>query len=330
LKRSEVLLRGFKRLFSPEKGKWRVVALCIIGATTFWFFNALNKQYATRINYPVEFLYDEQDVIVVNELPKRVSIVVSGGGWSLLRKTMLFKVSPIQILLEYPTSQKYITKSSLSAIIADQLNDVRLNYVVTDTLFIDIERRVTKKVGVSIDSTSISLAEGHRIVTPIRVVPDSVIFTGPTSFVNGLADSIVLFVPAQQINSDYQDIVPLEELESRIVEVEPEGVQVSFGVREFTRQSRIVPVRPLNFPVTGSVQLRDSVARVSYWVNRADVEKLPPGSITVVADFSELNRADSTISLKLGNYPAFIDRVRLEPTRVKVRYGTPAPSRSRR
>lgn len=301
----------------------------MIGATTFWFFNALNKQYATRINYPIEFLYDEQDVIVVKELPSRVSIVVSGGGWSLLRKTILFKVNPIQILLENPASQKYITKSSLSAIISDQLNDVRLNYVVTDTLFVNIERQVSKKVGISIDSTSISLAEGHRIVTPIRVVPDSVTFTGPTSYIAGLADSILMFVPAQQIASDYQEIVPLEEHESRIVQVEPEGVQVSFGVREYTRQSRIVQVRPLNFPVTGSVQLRDSVAKISYWVNRADVEKLPPGSITVVADYAELNRSDSTIALKVGNYPNIIDRIRLEPTSVKVRYDSPA-RRSRR
>ncbi len=297
-----------------------MVTLCIIGATTFWFFNALNKQYATRINYPVEFLYDEQGVVVVKELPSRVSIVISGGGWNLLRKTILFKVNPIQILLENPTAQKYITKSSLSAIISDQLNEVRLNYVVTDTLFIDIEREVSKNVRVDIDSTSISLADAHRIVTPITVVPDSVKFTGPTSFINGLADSIVLFLPDTQINADYQETVPLAELESRIVEVEPQGVQVSFGVREFSRLSRNVPIRPLNFPVTGNVQLRDSVARVSYWISKAEADKLMQGSFTVVADFAELNRADSTIALKLGNYPAQADRIRLEPVAVKVRY----------
>ncbi|MBW3544511.1 MAG: hypothetical protein KY428_02735 [Bacteroidetes bacterium] len=320
MKSSELLLRGLKKLFSSEKSKWRVVALCILGATTFWFFNALNKQYATRINYPIEFLYDEQDVVVVKELPSRVNIVVSGGGWNLLRKTILFKVSPIQILLENPTTQKYITKSSLSAIIADQLNEVRLNYVVTDTLFIDLEKRISKKVRVDIDSTSISLADAHQIITPITVEPDSVLFTGPTSFINGLADSIVLFIPETQINDDFQEVVPLAELESRIVEVEPEGVQVSFGVGEFSRLSRKVLIRPVNFPVTGTVQLQDTVARISYWINKAEADKLPPGSFTVLADFAELNHADSTIALKMGNYPAIVDRIRLEPGVVKVRY----------
>lgn len=304
-----------------------MVALCVLGATTFWFFNALNKQYATRLNYPIEFLYDEQDVVVVNELPQKVSIVVSGGGWSLLRKTVLVSVNPIQILLENPASQKYITKASLSAIIADQLNEVRLNYVVTDTLFIDIERRISKKVRVHIDSTSISLADGHRIVTPLQVTPDSVSFTGPTSFIGGLADSIVLFVPVNQINSDFSESIALTNLESRIVEVAPEQVQVSFGVREYSRHSRIVNIRPLNFPLNRPVQLRDSVAKVSYLMNRSEAEKLPPGSFTVVADFAELNRSDSTIVLRLGNYPPQVDILRIEPESVKVRYDQPATTR---
>ncbi len=323
MKRSEVVFRGLKRLFSTERGKWRVVALCVLGATTFWFFNALNKQYATRLNYPIEFLYDDQDVVVVNELPKKVSIVVSGGGWSLLRKTVLVNVNPVQILLENPASQKYITKASLSAIIADQLNEVRLNYVVTDTLFIDIERRISKKVRVHIDSTSISLADGYRIVTPLKVAPDSISFTGPTSFIGGLADSVVLFVPVNQINGDFSESIPLTNLESRIVDVEPEAVQVNFGVREFSRYSRLVNIRPLNFPVNRTLSLRDTVAKVSYLVSRSDADKIPAGSFNVVADYAEFNRSDSTIVLKLGNYPPQVDILRIEPESVKVRYDQP-------
>jgi hypothetical protein len=329
LKKSELLLRGLKRLISSERSKWKVVALCILGATTFWFFNALNKQYATRLNYPVEFLYDEQDVIVVEELPSRVSIVVSGGGWNLLRRTLWFKVNPIQILLENPTSQKYISKASLSAIIADQLSEVRLNYVVTDTLFINIERRISKKVRVHVDSTSIPLADNHRIVSPLRLEPDSVLFTGPTSFINGLADSISIFVPEQQISGDYVESVPITEHESRIVDVEPDQVQISFGVREFVRMGRQVPIRPVNFPLTGTLQLQDSVARLSFWVSRLDVESLVPGSFTVVGDYNTFNQADSSINLRVASHPAVVERIRLEPERVKVRY-VPSGRRIRR
>jgi hypothetical protein len=329
LKKSELLFRGLKRLFSAERSKWKVVALCILGATTFWFFNALNKQYATRLNYPVEFLYDEQDVIVVEELPSRVSIVVSGGGWNLLRRTLWFKVNPIQILLENPTSQKYISKASLSAIIADQLSEVRLNYVVTDTLFINIERRISKRVRVHVDSTSIPLADNHRIVSPLRLEPDSVLFTGPTSFINGLADSISIFVPEQQISGDYVESVPITEHESRIVDVEPNQVQISFGVREFVRMGRQVPIRPVNFPLTGTLQLQDSVARLSFWVSRLDVESLVPGSFAVVGDYNTFNQADSSINLRVASHPAVVERIRLEPERVKVRY-VPSARRIRR
>ena len=33
--------------------------MCIVGATTFWFFNALNKSYTTTINYPINVQFDE-------------------------------------------------------------------------------------------------------------------------------------------------------------------------------------------------------------------------------------------------------------------------------
>ncbi|EMR02232.1 YbbR-like domain-containing protein [Cesiribacter andamanensis] len=329
MKKSELLFRGLKKLFSAERSKWKVVTLCILGATTFWFFNALNKQYATRLNYPVEFLFDEQDVIVVEELPKRVSIVVSGGGWNLLRKTLWFRANPIQILLENPTSQKYISKASLSAIIADQLNEVRLNYVVTDTLFINIERRISKKVRVHIDSTSISLADNHRVVSPLLLAPDSVVFTGPTSFINGLADSISVFIPQQQISTPYNEAVALTEHESRIVEVVPDQVQISFDVQEFVRLGRQVPIRPQNFPLTGSLQLQDSVVRISFWISRANAEQLAPGSFAIVADYNAFNQADSTIALRVASAPAPVERIRLEPETVKVRY-VPTARRIRR
>jgi hypothetical protein len=37
----------------------KVVVMCLLAATTFWFLNALNKDYSTRITYPVRFEYDD-------------------------------------------------------------------------------------------------------------------------------------------------------------------------------------------------------------------------------------------------------------------------------
>ncbi len=303
-----------------DKNNWKVVALCVLGATTFWFFNALNKDYATRMNYPVEFVFDQDGVVVVEELPEKVSIVISGGGWNLLRKTLWFNTSPIQILLENPTSTRFITKASLTSIIADQLNEVRLNYVVTDTLYLNVEPKESKKVALAIDSAGISLEKNFRVVSQIRVQPDSAVFTGPKSFIDELADSILLYVPYKELNKSFSDALDLSQLESQKIQVEPKEIQVSFDVAKFNRVNKLVPVRPLNFPADSTVFLADTTGVVSFTVREDQLEEVDKARFELVADFMSRNRQDSTVSLRLIEYPSFIKEVTLETENILLEY----------
>ena len=297
-----------------------MVALCLAGATTFWFFNALNKDYATRVNYPVEFVFDQEGLVVVEELPEKVSIVVSGGGWNLLRKTSWFNNDPIQILLENPASTPYITKPSLTTIIADQLNEVRLNYVVTDTLYLNIEPERSKKVAITIDSASISLENNYRIVSPVKVEPDSAVFTGPASFISELSDSILLYVPYKELDKSFNNVIDLSQLESGKIQVEPDKIQVSFEVARFIEASKLVKVRPLNFPADSSVWLADSTGVISFTIREDRLPKVQNALFELVADYRSRNRQDSTVDLRLIEYPAFISDVRLETETIPLEY----------
>ena len=320
MKQSKSIFRGLKRLLTSEKSNWKVVALCVLGATTFWFFNALNKDYATRINYPVEFIFDDEEVVVVEELPEKVSIVVSGGGWNLLRKTIWFNNNPIQILLENPTSQKYITKASLTSIIADQLNEIRLNYVVTDTLYLNIEEREYKKVALTIDSAGISLEENYRIVSPVEVEPDSALVTGPASFIRELADSFLLYVPYKELNKSFDENIDLSQLESEKIQVEPDEIHVRFEVARFTQASRQATIEPVNFPADSSVYLRDTTAMVSFWVRNDFLEQAQKADIELIADYRRANPQDSTVNLTIGEVPAFVKDIEIQTPSLPLEY----------
>ena len=312
-------MNGLKRLLTSETNNWKVVALCVLGATTFWFFNALNKDYATRINYPVEFIFNEENMVVVDKLPEKVSIVVSGGGWNLLRKTLWFNTSPIEILLENPSSQKFITKASLEAIIKDELNEVRLNYVVTDTLYLNIEEREYKKVALTIDSAGISLEKGYRIVSPVEVEPDSALFSGPSSFIDTLS-SILLYVPYKQLNKSFNSTIDLSPLESDKVQVKPNQIQVKFDVAHFTKASRTVPVRPVNFPSDSKVSLVDSTATISFMVQDEYLEEAENADIYLLANYQNLIPQDSVVRLTTGELPPYIKNVKPEKETVPLRY----------
>lgn len=319
MKRSNAIFRGLRSLISSgEKSNWKVVALCFLGATTFWFFNALNKNYGTRLSYPVEFAFDSDGVVVTKELPQRVRIDVSGGGWNLLRKTMWLNPQPIQIMLDNPASQRYITKSSLTPLIADQLKDIRLNYVVTDTLFLNIERLEDKEVVLRVDSAGLPLAPGYQLTSPISLEPNVVTFTGPISYIDTLADTLYLPLhDLEDIREDYSETHSMAALAPGVVQVYPPSTDLQFKLRRYLDERRLVRIRKVNFP-DERLRLADSLSVVTFRVPEEELEEVQRTGFYVEADYETFNPADSTVSLQLVAYPPGVIDPSLDLERVKV------------
>ena len=80
-------MRKNKEFKTGINENWKVVVLAVAGAATFWLFNALNKNYDTRLNYPVVFEFNRDSVVVVTPLAEEINIDVNGGGWNLIRNT---------------------------------------------------------------------------------------------------------------------------------------------------------------------------------------------------------------------------------------------------
>lgn len=319
MKRSNAIFRGLRSLISSgEKSNWKVVALCFLGATTFWFFNALNKNYSTRLNYPVEFAFDSEGVVVTRELPQRVRIDVSGGGWNLLRKTMWLNPQPIRVPLDNPASQRFITKTSLTPIVSDQLKDIRLNYVVTDTLFLNIERIADKEVVLKVDSAALPLAPGYQLTSPINIDPPLVTFTGPLSYIDSLQDTLYLpFDEVEEIREDYAETHSLAALAPGVVQVNPPSTNLSFSLRRYLDERRLVRIRKVNFP-NERLRLADSLSVVTFRVPEEKLEEVQRTGFYVEADYDTYSPADSTVALQLVAYPPGVIDPSLDLERVKV------------
>ena len=320
------MLRKIKEIFtwiaslfsSSKKESWRVVLLCLLAGTTFWVLNALNKSYTTKVNYPITFLIDDLDsLVIVEELPEKIEIDVSGGGWNLLRKTYWFNINPISIPLNNPTQVKYILGSSLVPLIAEQVSEVSLNYVATDTLFIEVERRITKKVSVIVDSLQIDVNPPYRITSSISIDPDSITFVGPTSLIDQLPDSILLALP-RNISSDFSEEVSINVIKPELVTYSPEVVNVSFDVAPFVRETQVVDVRPLNFPNDSSFTLLDNKVEVIFTVQEDRIDEITEDSFQILANFRNFAAEDSTIDATLGLAPDYIIDLKVNPKKLRV------------
>ncbi len=301
-------------------GNLKVVILSLVAATTFWFFNALNKNYDARINYPLEFEFARDSVVIVEELPDEVLIDVSSGGWNLLRKTFWFSVLPVVITLDNPADVKFLTRSSLIPIISDQILDLELNFLLTDTLFINVEHKVQKRVALNVDSLRIPLADNHRLVSPIRITPDTITVVGPASRISALPENLKIDIPRRNINSDFDRDVDVELPDGSLMTSQPEDVRIQFAVAEFTNVTLPVNLDQLNFPEDSSAYLEDSIIYVNYWVKADELNTVKPEDFVISADYTMIIKKDSTLLPILLESPTNAYDMEYFPDTLRISY----------
>ena len=310
-------------LTSEHTKDWKVVVLCVVAATTFWFFNALNKNdYTTVINYPIEFAFENPNdsLITVKFPPEKIAIDVSGRGWILFRKTFWFNYAPIKIELSSPVDTKFLTRGSLLPIIEPQLSDLKVNYIVDDTIFINIERKVSKKLRVFVDSANIGLEENHRITSMLRFRPDSVLIAGPMSVVQNLPGDMQLDIDEDDIDSEFNERIEANVLGEPLITYYPEKVSVNFKVTEFVKKESTLSIEWLEFPKQEKFTTNDSTVNVDYLVARENQDQVGQDQFKATADFSTLNASDSTILIEVISLSDFVTDVNFSPRSIKVNY----------
>jgi len=252
--------RVLNNLFRFNRTNWKAVSLCFLAATVFWFFNALNKYYSTNVRFPLQFEFDQQKYVPSKPLPHDVYVNVMGNGWDLLRKYMGLKLPAVIIALERPVETKKIVGSTLPPLLASQLGTLKINHIVTDTLYISIEAKDSIRMKVFINPREVTFKKGYGRISPIVVLPDSIQIEGPISFVRQLSDSLVITLPATKLNSNYREQVEMK-LGDESIKRTPPVVDVMFEVGEVTEVQAKIKLDLINVPeFTHVMQDKDSVA----------------------------------------------------------------------
>jgi hypothetical protein len=214
-----------------SKPDLKVAILSVLAATLFWLMNALNKDgYTTKLGYPLKVEFNDSLYIPTMVLPKQISVNVSGNGWTLLRRQFAINALPLIYPIKQPLKTKFINTASLTDLMSDQIKDLKVNYVATDTLELDFDRKVTRKIRIEVDSLDISLRKPYVVSSLINITPRSIMITGPEDLVNGLDGVWIVKIPVKRIDTDYDAEINLDYAKDQNLSLSQDKVQVSFEV----------------------------------------------------------------------------------------------------
>ncbi|WP_339698356.1 hypothetical protein [uncultured Roseivirga sp.] len=314
----EILKRSFNTPSTKDE-KLKVVVLCIIISTTFWFFSALNKSdYVTQINYPIEVVYNDSLYVALSEIPDKLPLEVTGGGWDLMTRSFGFNMEPLIIELENPIRDNYRLSSNLRQDIVPRLDPVTINYLLEDSLIFNIDERVSIDVELVLDSADIKLSPNQRITSEITLQPNMVRISGPKSLLDTIQRPIRISIGDTEFNKSVDQKFSIRDFGSSLISTDITEVSVKFEVTEFMRKEIELPIHPVNFKgKTGSIEPKRVV--VSYETLVSEIRNVDSLNLVLTADYSNLKKADGTIPIEITMKPSFILDPKLSQSKVKLK-----------
>jgi len=299
-----------------NKRNWKAVVLCLITATVFWFFNALNKDYAANITLPLAFEYNQENFVPVKPLPESIKLNISGLGWELFRKSSGLKVPPLVIPLERPTEVKKIVGSGLTLLLAPQLEGLKINYVLNDTLFIDIDERIKRKLHLTVDSVENYLAPNVGLLGEIQITPDTIWVEGPKKLIAELPLVLSLSLGRKNIDKNFSDEVEIKLPHADRIKRHTPVVGVSFSVDELVEKRDTIPLTILNQPFRLKSIVTVKSVQCTYKVPAGAAASIQPDSVLAVIDLKNFKKGTYVIAPQLVGLPPAARLVKIDSVRV--------------
>jgi len=312
------LVRVFVNLFQFNRTNWKAVALCFTAAAIFWLFNSFNKNYAANIRFPLQFDYAQEKFIPLATLPQDISINVSGNGWDLFRKSIGFQLPQLTIQLQRPTEVKKIVASSLTPLFSSQLGGaLQINYIVSDTLRLQIDEWDTHKFKLVADVSQISFRDGYGRISPVIILPDSVKLQGAKSLLHQLPDSILLVLPKANLDERLRKEVEIAIPHSDAIDRNPKTASVMFEVGPLVVIEGHVELRVLNS--SAKISYVDSV-NVKMRIPKIQEEKFKEEDLATLQAWVDLkDKPKGTYKLRpqLKGLPPYAELMSIDSVAVK-------------
>ena len=312
-------VRVFKNFFQFNRTNWKANILCFLAAAIFWLFSAFNKNHSTTIRFPLRFEYDSQKFVPINSLPHHISINVSGSGWELFRKTLGIKLPELVIPLERPSETKKILTTTITPMLTSQLGGLQIIYMVTDTLQVYLDEKMSKTFRLSIDLSKIRYREGFGNTGKVEVVPDSVIIDGPRSIINSIPDTITLPVSGKQINKSFRDELEVPLFDSESINRNPPVISVSVEVGRVDTLETMFLVKTVNRPRQMNSFFTDSVkVTLLVPVNQSEDLRGKLSQVNAILDLRDARRGSYKIYPKIIGLPIYAQVVSIDSVSFKI------------
>jgi len=298
-----------------DKKEWKIILYCVGTAALFWILNAMGKTYHHTLSIPIEYKYSRQIYVPLESLPVKLDVTVEGRGWDLTQAIWTWEKEPILVNFDKPLETKYLLPGKWLDRAKGIFPTVRVESIMSDTIFCRFDRIEKKLVGLYVDLQDIQLKSGFRISSPIRLTPKFVEFKGAATLIRNLPQLLPVKIDARRIQDSFDQNVVLdfssEYPKNQLLTFDLENINVQFSVRPSLEEEMVVPLLMKNTNTQPELYLKEKKVILTFLVSDDEKQKLQTSDFRVVADMATFNQADSTVEVRLEISPRSVSDVKV-------------------
>ncbi len=282
---------AWPRILMPKSGEGQttfssgekalVFGIAYAIAFGLWLMVNLDREFTLTLDLPLVPGEISNDMALVNSIPNRVTVAVSGEGWKLLN----FYNSPP--LIPVNMSEQNVNLSDQVFSVLASYPDINVLRVNPSQINVTLEDRIEKRVPVDLQM-DITFRNQFNFVGQPQLSPDSVTISGARSRVQDIeswpTEVLVREGVRENINIQLELRRPHE-----VVQISATEVQVSARVSEYTEGELRIPVYTRGLPRGRDVIFSPASVLVRYDVPLEEYQNTQENDVfSVYIDYADI------------------------------------------
>jgi len=309
-----------------DRRKLKIFLVCVAVSVLMWLLISLSKQYNQTIFIPVRYINYPQQKTLVNAVPNRLAVNISGTGFELLKldrslvdDTLTINLDNLKMNMRGGYERGFLDPAFLSSSLEQRISGaLSINQVLSDSIEFIFDLRVTRRLAVK-PEIKIELEQGFVLLDSISCIPADVEVTGPLSMLDTLSRITTKSISTDPLRESitYITSINLGSL-GRSSTAEPDSVKVIVNVDRLTEKKFAIEPVIINAPDSITLMLFPNTVEITALVPLTLFDEISITDFRVVVDFKAYQKGMLALPVVVENWPVAARKVTTRPEKVEI------------
>lgn len=306
-----------QKVFSNHKIRVFLFFLAIsIGSL---ILNKLSKEYKTTIQFEVIVDNIPSNKLLLKQPEASIRIFVKASGFNIIGYKILskkIKVNATTAILVKGTTYKIDSDRLIGEFQNQLLTDTEIIEILDKSIYIELGKIVEKKIPVHLNS-SITYEKGYKNKGSIKLMPDSIIISGPENKISAINEIETKHLVLNNIYAGFDEIIDLKITDKfNSISISEKKINVIADVEKFTEISFLVPYKIINNKGY-NIETFPSKVKLVFQVELSEITNINEESFVVVCDFeNSLQNKLTYLVPKVIEKPMSVNNYYLDPSKI--------------